>query len=105
MYARRLAGSGMARNLVSQSCSAWSDSAENPRSTGGSAGIARVAESRQQSKVVGRHFIGRIIARVNRPSLLDSNRMLRAAGHLLLLAALATGQVQVPLANFTGTVH
>jgi DNA/RNA endonuclease YhcR with UshA esterase domain len=31
--------------------------------------------------------------------------MLRAAGHLLLLAALATGQVQVPVANFTGTVH
>jgi DNA/RNA endonuclease YhcR with UshA esterase domain len=29
--------------------------------------------------------------------------MLRAAGHLFLLAALATGQV--PLANFTGTVH
>jgi hypothetical protein len=29
--------------------------------------------------------------------------MLRAAGHLLLLAALAAGQV--PLANFSGTVH
>src|SRR5580658_8246104 len=67
MYWRRLAGSGIARNLLSQSRSAWSDSAENPRRAGESAGVASVAESKQQSKVVGRRFIGRIIACASRP--------------------------------------
>src|SRR5258708_39856277 len=57
MYWRRLARSGMARNLLSQSRSTPSDSAENPRNAGESAGVASDVKSKTPSNAVSKRFI------------------------------------------------